>query len=351
MRALGSLALLLLLLCCPNAQAANLLFFGVGSSGGTNAPYLTATGPSSGNINVASTSFNVTLHNGTFNGTTNQVTLSDGGAGGTFVPASPVTPAAGSSFSFTYKPAVASPPLITISVGDNFGALLPGPLSYASLNTYTFTGPSSGAAGVPSTNFTVALGFGTFNGSQSITLSDGGNAGTWVPSAGSCTAGVGSCTLTPPSGSSFTLTYTPSIIGALTLTPSNANGWSNPPALTYNSQTAFTVTGPSGGIVNTASSNFTVTLGLGSFSGSQTITITGPASSTITPSAPFSGTQPVVTVTPTAGATSFTFTITPTTLGTLSISYTNAQGWVNPGPSSYMSVPASGPSAFLLFFP
>lgn len=89
-------------------------------------------------------------------------------------------------------------------------------------------GPLTGTHGVASSNFTVTLLGGngaTFSGSQSITISDGGNGGTITPSVGS--PGTSTCVVTPTSGtSSFTFTYTAAAAGTYTLAYTNSNsGW------------------------------------------------------------------------------------------------------------------------------
>lgn len=94
--------------------------------------------------------------------------------------------------------------------------------------------------------------------------------------------------------------------------------------------TGYTLTNPSElfGRVGTASGTFTITATGGEFTGSESITITCEGA-TITPSVG-SADDDAVTVTPADGATGFTFTITPTASGTLSIVLTNSEGFPNP---------------------
>ena len=97
---------------------------------------------------------------------------------------------------------------------------------------YTATGPASGAISVPSTNFTVTLATGTFNGSETITIADGSEGGTLTPSVGS--PGTSTVTVTPTNGTtSFTFTYTPVVNATVTLTFTNSASLVNPPALSY----------------------------------------------------------------------------------------------------------------------
>lgn len=105
-------------------------------------------------------------------------------------------------------------------------------------NSYTANLPivPAGVTASPSMNFTVARSAGTFNGSQTITISDGAQGGTITPSVGS--PGTSSVTVTPPSGASFTFTYSAASTGSKTITFTNAQGWSNPSPLIYYANTA-----------------------------------------------------------------------------------------------------------------
>ena len=107
-------------------------------------------------------------------------------------------------------------------------------------SSYTITNPGSlsGTAGTASGSFTVTLpGSATFTGDQTITLSDGGNGGTFTPSVGS--AGVSPVTVTPTNGlTSFTFTYNPASAGTKTIsfTHGQNNGqdvWVDPSSVSY----------------------------------------------------------------------------------------------------------------------
>jgi hypothetical protein len=102
-------------------------------------------------------------------------------------------------------------------------------------SSFTASGPIGGVQSVASTNFTVTLNTGTFNGVKTITIADGSQGGTITPSVGG--AGTSTVVVTPASGSSFTFTYTPAVAATVTLTFTNAQGWSNATALTYTSTT------------------------------------------------------------------------------------------------------------------
>jgi len=101
-------------------------------------PVLSAGGPSSGTVNVASANFTVTLANATFNGA-QTVTIGDGAQGGTLTPSvgSPgtssvvVTPSNGASnFTFTYTPVTTG--AITLTFSNAQAWTNPAPLSYTS---------------------------------------------------------------------------------------------------------------------------------------------------------------------------------------------------------------------------
>lgn len=97
---------------------------------------------------------------------------------------------------------------------------------------YTFSGPSTGIAGTPSSNFTITFTGGSVSGAQAITLSDGANGGLFTPSVGS--PGTNSITVTPSQGTaSFTFTYTPASAGVKTITPSNPQNWLEASAIAY----------------------------------------------------------------------------------------------------------------------
>lgn len=95
------------------------------------------------------------------------------------------------------------------------------PYAFLTSPGYAVSGPSAATVGTASSPFTLAVaGGGKFNGTETITLSDGGAGGTFTPSIGS--ASVSPTTVTPVDGaSSFTFTYTPAASGSLTLTAAN----------------------------------------------------------------------------------------------------------------------------------
>lgn len=318
-------------------------------------------GPATGPNGVASNAFTVQLIGATFSGT-NTVIIADGGHAATITPSvgapgpTPltITPTSGlSSFTFTYTPNVLG--TITLSMTNGQTWVNPGNLLYTVLNNFTASGPSSGTVNVASTNFTVTLASGTFNGSQNVTISDGGNGGTLTPSVGA--SGVSTVTVTPLNGATgFTFTYTPVTTGALSLSFSNAQAWINAAALPYNVNNLLTASGPSTGIVGLPSTAFTVTLASGTFNGTQTVTIgDGSAGGTFTPSIGAPATNSV-TVAPNPGQTSFTFTYNAASTGLKTLTLTNAQGWVMspttlPYTPSANTYTASGPGGGLVSVP
>ena len=219
--------------------------------------------------------------------------------------------------------------------------------------TLSISGPTNGYVGLPSAAFSVSLSNAIFNGSQTVTVSDGASGGTFTPSVGA--PGVSSVTVTPAGGSSgFSFTYTAAGAGAVTLTVTNGQGWVNPAPVTYTAGvlvTGFTATGPATGTTGSPSSNFTVTLTPGGavFSGTDTITLSDSGGGgTFTPSVGSAGVSSVI-VTPAGGATSFTFTYKAFTNGAYSISFTNAQGWANAAPLTYTFSPPAACSNKLDF--
>lgn len=118
-------------------------------------------------------------------------------------------------------------------VGTTRSASTPtmGPWEYASgaATAVTLTGPSSGAVGAASTNFTAGAN-GTITGTVVVTPSDGGGGGTFTPTTVSISSG------TPTA----TFTYTPASAGAKTISVTNNGSLSNPSSITYTASSAGT---------------------------------------------------------------------------------------------------------------
>jgi hypothetical protein len=179
-------------------------------------------GAASGPISSAAT-FTVALPSGGTLASAMIVTPHDGGAGGTFTPATVTLTTAAPIKTFTYTPA--SYGAKTISTTNNKGLTDPAPRTFTSVaSTYTLSGPSSGAPSVPSTNFTVALpAGGVVPSTVTVTPSDGGGGGTFTPTTVNLSTGAPLATFT----------YTPASTGAKTLSVTNNGGLTNPGNLTY----------------------------------------------------------------------------------------------------------------------
>lgn len=293
---------------------------------------ITLTGPSSGAVGVASTNFTVGA-NGGITGTIT-VTPSDGGGGGTFTPTSVNISSGSQTATFTYTPA--SSGAKTISVTNNGSLSNPSNITYtanAAATAVTMSGPSSGTINVASTNFTIGAN-GSITGTVIVTPSDGGAGGSFSPTTASISNG------TPTA----TFTYTPTTLGARTISVTNNGSLSNPSNITYTSNaasaTSVTLTGPTSGLVSAASSNFTV-----GANGAITGTVV------VTPSATGGGSFSPTTVSINSGTPTGTFTYTPTSTGAKTISVTNNGGLSNPSNITYTvstnasAVTMTGPSA------
>ena len=88
----------------------------------------------------------------------------------------------------------------------------------------------------------------------------------------------------------------------------------------------YTTSGLATGIHGTPSSPITVKIAVGTFSGTNTITITDGQSGAFIPSVG-TGATGIVVVTPTSGSSSFTFTYNPPNTGIYSLSFTNNTNW------------------------
>ncbi len=204
----------------------------------------TLTGPTSGTVNAASTNFTVTPSGTIAN---DAMTLSDGAAGGTFTPSTLSWSNSSAAKTFTYTPAAIGAITLTLTSGDGY-TVTNSPKAYTSNAVgLTLTGPTSGAVGTASTNFTVTPAATT---TDTITFGDGGKGGTFAPTSLIFTG----------SAVAQTFTYKPATTGAIALTLTSADGATitNSPK-TYTVSAAYTVTGPSSGVSGTPSANFTVT--------------------------------------------------------------------------------------------
>jgi hypothetical protein len=190
---------------------------------------------------------------------------------------------------------------------------------------YILSGPSSGPKSVAST-FTVQL---TPSGAIIpdpiiITPSDGGAGGVFAPT---------SLTLDQDSASGA-FTYTPSTYGARTISTTNDGGLPDPSSIAFTSVAAtYLLSGPSSGVSGVASTAFTVELPTGGVVVGTMIVTPHDASA--------GGTFTPTTVNLTTAAPSATFTYTPASAGTKTISVTNNKGLTNPGNLTYTATAPS----------
>lgn len=186
--------------------------------------------------------------------------------------------------------------------------------------SYTFTGPDTGTVNSASTSFTLTPNA-YVESTTVVTITYGGSA------QGSLTTTT--VTFTAGTNTAQTFSVTPTVIGDLTLTPTNNQGLTNPAALTYVSYGTYTFTGPGSGEVSTASTNFTLTPNA-VVGNSTTVTITYAGTS--------KGSLTTSTVTFSAGSSAAqTFTVTPTVVGTLTLTpTTNNTRLTNPSALNYV---------------
>jgi hypothetical protein len=186
---------------------------------------------------------------------------------------------------------------------------------------YTIDGPVSGNEGVASTPFTAKLVSGVEVDGTVIVTPHASAAGTFTPSSVSLTN----------ASPSATFTFTPPTSGVYAIGATNNKGLVDAQELSYQAYTnLYTLSGPSSGTQGVESTNFTVALPVGGIvSGAVTVTPSdGGDGGTFTPS----------TVDLTTVAPSQTFTYTPASEGTKTISVTNSGGLTNPGNLTYVSL-------------
>jgi hypothetical protein len=263
----------------------------------------TLTGPSSGVVNAASANFTVTPVGGPFTGT---VTPNDGGAGGSFSPASLSWSNTSDAKTFTYTPSTVG--ARTIATTNSGGLPNPAGVAYtadaAAATAYTLIGPVSGVVNAASANFTVTPVGGPFTGT--VTPSDGGVGGSFSPASLSWSN----------TSDAKTFTYTPSTVGARTIATTNSNGLSNPAGVAYTGSpapaTGMSLTGPTTLLVGQTTAYTLKPDGV--YTGSVTLSATGAGSFSPT-SLSWSGESMARTVTFTASQRgSVTLTATPTGL-------------------------------------
>jgi hypothetical protein len=267
------------------------------TSGGGGATGYVFSGPSSGFVGVP-----VTLTVSPDATVTDTVTLSDGGAGGTFSPSATATFAASAATQHpTYTPSAAGAKTITATSAAG-GVVSGSPISLSvSAISYTLSGASSGFDGVPITLTVTPSGIAT----DTITLSDGGS-GLFLPSATLTFSG---------SSSPQSPTYTPGSTGTKSVTATSAAGGAvagSPLSISVTAR-GYTVTGASTGFVGN-SITYTVTP-----SGTTTDTMTF---SDASGGGSFSPTSLSWSVTSNAQVVHYT----PGSTGTKTLTFTSADG-------------------------
>lgn len=187
---------------------------------------------------------------------------------------------------------------------------------------YLFTGPTSADYGAAT--FTVRLPPSTTLASPiTVTPDDGGAGGTFLPDSVVLSSG----------SASATFTYIAAAYGVATISVTNSGTLIDPASIVLTTNTpTYALSGPSGGDVGVASTNFTVLL-------AADVTLIAPA--TITPhDGGGGGTFTPTTVVLDTGSLPQHFTYTPASAGAKTISVTNSGGLTNPANLTYTAASA-----------
>ena len=200
------------------------------------------------------------------------------------------------------------------SAGDRSSVVLSLPAPAAT--SYTVSGPTTGVSNCASTNFTVTPN-GTYNGTITITPSGGGLSTPIVLTFNA-------------SSNPQTFTITPTSNGTVSLTPTNGGGLTNPPGLAYSALPATATSYTSPARRRGPRERFD------QFHGDarrrdlhRDVTITPSGGGLSTP----------IVLTFNASSNPQTFTITPTSNGTVTLTPTNGGGLTNPPSLAYSASP------------
>lgn len=270
-------------------------------------PYIgaTFTGPSSGNVNSASTNFTYTPDIAI----TGTVTITPTGPGSSGLSPTNLTYSASSGAqTFTITPLTSGS--ITLTVTNTAGINNPAALTYTA-NAVVPGAPIIGTATPGNASASVAFTAPTSDGGATITNY------TATSTPGTFT-GTGSSSPITVSGLSNGTPYTFKVKATNSVGTGAESSASNS-ATPFVPATSFTFTGPTSGNVRSASTDFTVTPNA-TYYGTVTITPTGTASADLVP----------VTLSWSGSSSAQTFTITPTTSGTVTLTPTNSGGLANP---------------------
>jgi len=278
------------------------LFFGTPGAATT----YTFTGPTGGALNTASSNFTVTP-NGSYNGS---ITVTPSG-GGLSTPIVLTYSNSAAPQTFTITPTAVGPVTLTPNNSTT--------LTDASALTYA-TPPGAPTIG------TATAGNGQITVTFTAPASTGGSAITSYNATCGSQSVSGTASPITVTGLSNGTSYT------CTVTASNAEGVSAPSAasnsVTPSAVAGYALTGPSGGALNAASSNFTVTPN-STYNGTITITPSGGGLAT-----------PIV-LTYSNSAAPQTFTITPTAVGPVTLTPSNSGSLANPSALSYATPPGA----------
>jgi hypothetical protein len=276
----------------------------------------TFTGPSSGNVNSASTIFTVTPNN-LYTGT---ITITPTGTGSTGLSAKVLTFSNSSaSQTYTITPTVAGS--ITLTPTNNGSITNPSNLTYTA-NAVVPGAPNSVIATPGNASASVTFVATTNNGGSAIT----GYTVTSIPSGG-VDSNAGSTLLNHTiTGLNNGTSYTFTILATNSVGNSVTSMATNPVTPKALSATTFTFTGPSSGSINSASTIFTVTPN-NLYTGTITITLTGTGSAGLS----------AKVLTFSNSSASQTYTITPTVAGSITLTATNNGSLTNPGNLTYSS--------------
>lgn len=278
------------------------------TSGGSTwipqAGYINLSGPSTGTVNTPSANFSVVLP---FT-MADTITLSDGGAGGTFSTGTTLSPTlnGATTLTFTYTSVTTSPVVITITPASAMpvtGNAATYTASGGATTTYSLTGPTSGQIG--NLNTYTLTPSGTVA-SDNVTVTATGSAG--VLSTNSL--------IFTSSSAPQSFTFRPTAAGTATLTLSSGDSYviSGSPLNINVSSTQYTLSGPSTGAAN-ATLTYTLTPAGTVVSDTVSIAVAGVAGTLSTNSLHF-----------TSSSAPQTFTFTPSATGTATITLTSTDG-------------------------
>jgi hypothetical protein len=221
------------------------------------------TGPATGTVGSASANFTITPLGSGYTGT---ITPTDGSGGGTFTPSLLSWTSSSAAKTCTYTAANTTPHSINGTPSASLAQ--PSSITYtatpAVATAFTLTGPITGTVGSPSANFTFTPTGGNCTGT--ITPTDASGGGTFVPS-----------TLTWSASSvPQTCTYTAANTSVHAINGASSPSLTPPSSINYTASNAtaaaFTLTGPTSGLLGSPSANFTFTPTGGVYSGTITPT-------------------------------------------------------------------------------